>query len=72
MFQMKFNKEDLPNLIGLRDKHLLNISAYQFKQLLETDGVPTLKIGNKTYIIRDKFIEWLDEHLIKTIQCLRS
>ena len=60
MFQMRFNKEDLPNLIGLRDKHLLNISAYQFKQLLETDGVPTLKIGNKTYIIRDKFIEWLD------------
>ena len=60
MFQMKFKKEDLPNLIGLRDKHLLNISAYQFKQLLETEGVPTLKIGNKTYIIRDKFLEWLE------------
>ena len=60
MFQMKFTKEELPSLIGMRDKHLFNFSAYQFKQLLETEGVPTVRIGNKTYIVRDKFLEWLE------------
>jgi hypothetical protein len=67
MNKLNLTKSELPSLIGMRDRYLFNFSAYQFHQLLCTKGVPTVKIGKKEYIVRDKFLEWLDKNSIEEI-----
>ena len=51
----------------MRDRYLFNFSGYQFRQLLSTEGVPVVRIGKKEYIVRDKFLEWLDKNSIDEI-----
>ena len=65
MNKLNLTKSELPSLIGMRDRYLFNFSAYQFHQLLCTKGVPVVKIGKKEYIVRDKFLEWLDKNSIE-------
>ncbi len=67
MNKLNLTKSELPSLIGMRDRYLFNFSAYQFRQLLSTEGIPTVKIGKKEYIVRDKFLEWLDRNSIEEI-----
>lgn len=67
MNKLNLTKSELPSLIGMRDRYLFNFSAYQFHQLLCTKGVPVVKIGKKEYIVRDKFLEWLDKNSIEEI-----
>lgn len=67
MNKLNLTKSELPSLIGMRDRYLFNFSAYQFRQLLSTEGIPTVKIGSKTYIVRDKFLEWLDCNSIEGV-----
>lgn len=65
MNKLNLTKSELPSLIGMRDRCLFNFSAYQFRQLLSTEGVPVVRIGKKEYIVRDKFLEWLDKNSIE-------
>ena len=65
MNKLNLTKSELPSLIGMRDRYLFNFSGYQFRQLLSTEGVPVVRIGKKEYIVRDKFLEWLDKNSIE-------
>ena len=68
MTKLEVTKLELPTLIGMRDRHLLNFSAYKFNQLLCTKGIPVVHIGKKPYIVRDKFLEWLDANSIEEVE----
>ena len=58
---MKEKLKDLPLLIGVKHAKELGLSRYHFNQLLQTDGVPTIRIGSKLYIDRDGLIASLEK-----------
>ena len=58
---MKEKLQELPLLIGVKHAKELGLSRYHFNQLLQTDGVPTIRIGSKLYIDRDGLIAYLEE-----------
>lgn len=52
--------QELPLLIGVKHAKELGLSRYHFNQLLQTKGVPTVRIGSKSYIDRDGLIAYLE------------
>lgn len=57
---MNYNKEDYPLL--LKRKHIrkiLGISDTLYYQLIRSGELPTVRLNNRTYIIRDEFWEVL-------------
>lgn len=58
---MKEQLKDYPMLIGVKHAKDFGLSRYHFNKLLNTEGIPTVKIGSKSYIDRDGLISYLEE-----------
>lgn len=53
---------DLPLLLGANDLiHILGLSRTNIYYLLRADNFPTITIGKRKMVRKDKFIEWLDK-----------
>ena len=53
---------DLPLLLGANDLiRILGLSRTNIYYLLRADNFPTITIGKRKMVRKDKFIEWLDK-----------
>ena len=57
------NFEDLPLMLNATDlEHALGISRSSAYELMRKDGFPSLKIGSRIVVPKDKFIEWVERN----------
>ena len=60
------NFEDLPLMLNAEDvQSVMNISRAGAYQLMHREDFPTITIGKRMVVPRDKFLRWLDEHVEK-------
>ena len=64
---MKYvNYEQLPLMLNAEDiKDVMNISRAGAYQLMHREGFPTITIGKRMVVPRDKFLEWLEANVEK-------
>ncbi|MEA4896229.1 MAG: helix-turn-helix domain-containing protein [Oscillospiraceae bacterium] len=54
---------DLPNILNADQlASTLGVSRARAYQLLNTANFPTLKIGKRKLVPKDKLIQWIDQH----------
>ena len=61
------NRETLPLLLSARDVEKLGISKTMYYRLTHMASVPTILLGERRYIHRDRFFEWLDQAVEGTV-----
>ena len=55
--------EDLPNVLSAEQlAQTLGISRAGAYQLLHSEGFPTLRIGKRMLVPRDKLAEWIEKN----------
>ena len=59
------NRETLPLLLSARDVEKLGISKTMYYRLTHMASVPTILLGERRYIHRDRFFEWLDQQAME-------
>ena len=54
-------RNEYPQLMNA--KHLMSIGIPRARayQLLNTAGLPVVKLGGRKFMVRDRFFKWLDE-----------
>lgn len=58
-----FNVEELPIFLDAKAvANVLGISMTGTYQLMKRDDFPTIRIGNRPLVKRDKFLEWVDNN----------
>jgi predicted DNA-binding transcriptional regulator AlpA len=64
---MKYvNYEQLPLMLNAEDiKDVMNISRAGAYQLMHREDFPTITIGKRMVVPRDKFLEWLEANVEK-------
>ena len=55
------NRETLPLLLSVKDAEKLGISKTTYYRLTHMADLPTVLIGDRRYLHRDRFFEWLDQ-----------
>ena len=55
------NKEMLPMMLSANEIQAMGFTRTMAYSILNRDDVPVVKIGNRKFIQRDKFFEWLDK-----------
>ena len=66
---MSLDKEKLPKL--LKRKHIINDIGFSdslYYRLIRTKKLPTVKVGKRTYIDRDKLSDLIEKGLINTYE----
>ena len=57
--------DDLPLFLNAElVAQVLGVSPATSYELLHEDGFPTLRIGNRMVVPKEKFIQWVEEHTI--------
>ena len=51
----------LPKFIGIKYAEQLGLSKYQFHRFTQERNAPSVKIGGKLYLDRDRLIEYFDK-----------
>ena len=51
---------DLPVLLSARDAEKLGLTRSAFYRFIHRADVPTVTIGGRKYIYRDRFISWIE------------
>ena len=54
------NKELLPMMLSANEIQTMGFTRTMAYNILNRKDVPVVKIGNRKFIQRDKFFEWLD------------
>ncbi|MBQ2823753.1 MAG: hypothetical protein IJF18_04165 [Oscillospiraceae bacterium] len=54
------SKETLPMMLSANEIQTMGFTRTMAYSILNRDDVPVVKIGNRKFIQRDKFFEWLD------------
>lgn len=55
--------EDLPLFLNAElVAKVLGVSPASSYELLHEDGFPTLRVGNRMVVPKEKFIQWVEEH----------
>lgn len=55
--------DDLPLFLNAElVAQVLGVSPASAYELLHEDGFPTLRIGNRMVVPKEKFIQWVEEH----------
>ena len=55
--------DDLPLFLNAElVAQVLGVSPASTYELLHEDGFPTLRIGNRMVVPKEKFITWVEEH----------
>ena len=67
MKQVKYKSyEELPLMLSVSEvAAVLGISQAGAYELVRTDGFPSLKVGSRIVVPKEKFIEWIDENTAK-------
>lgn len=67
MEQVKYKSyEELPLMLSVPEMAaVLGISQAGAYELVRTDGFPSLKVGSRIVVPKEKFIEWIDENTAK-------
>ena len=66
------NYDDLPLMLSVHDvAEVLGISKSSAYVLAKEKGFPTLKIGARVVVPRDRFIEWINKNGKEIISCCR-
>ena len=55
------SRENLPMMLSANDIQTMGFTRTMAYNILNRDDVPVVKIGNRKFIQRDKFFEWLDK-----------
>ena len=55
------NRESFPMLLGAKDAARLGISKSMYYRLTHMVDLPTIMIGSRRYLHRDRFFEWMDQ-----------
>ena len=56
------NYEDLPLMLNANHvKNALGISISSAYELMHEKGFPSLQIGNRLIVPKEKFMQWIDE-----------
>ncbi len=55
------NKELLPMMLSANEIQTMGFTRTMAYSILNRKDVPVVKIGNRKFIQRDKFFEWLDK-----------
>ena len=60
------NYEDLPLMLNANHvKDVLGISISSAYELMHEKGFPSLQIGNRLIVPKEKFMKWIDERSSK-------
>ena len=55
--------DDLPLFLNAElVAQVLGVSPASTYELLHKDGFPTLRVGNRMVVPKEKFIQWVEEH----------
>ena len=54
------SKEMLPMMLSANEIQAMGFTRTMAYSILNRDDVPVVKIGNRKFIQRDKFFDWLD------------
>lgn len=67
MKQVKYKSyEELPLMLSVPEvAAVLGISQAGAYELVRTDGFPSLKVGSRIVVPKEKLIEWIDENTAK-------
>ena len=67
MKQVKYKSyEELPLMLSVPEvAAVLGISQAGAYELVRTDSFPSLKVGSRIVVPKEKFIEWIDENTAK-------
>lgn len=67
MKQVKYKSyEELPLMLSVPEvAAVLGISQAGAYELVRTNGFPSLKVGSRIVVPKEKFIEWIDENTAK-------
>ena len=57
---MMNSKNTLPMMLSANEIQAMGFTRTMAYSILNRDDVPVVKIGNRKFIQRDKFFEWLD------------
>ncbi len=60
------NRENFPLLLSAKDAQKIGISRAAYYRLTHRADVPVVVIGERRYIHRDLFFEWLKEEVNKS------
>ena len=57
------NYDELPLFLNAETvAKVLGVSAASGYELMHEEGFPTLRIGNRIVVPKEKFIQWVEEH----------
>ena len=59
--ETSINRESFPMLLGAKDAARLGISKSMYYRLTHMADLPTIMIGSRRYLHRDRFFEWMDQ-----------
>ena len=67
MKQVKYKSyEELPLMLSVPEvAAVLGISQAGAYELVRTDGFPSLKVGSRIVVPKEKYIEWIDKKTAK-------
>ena len=54
------SRETLPMMLSANDIQTMGFTRTMAYNILDREDVPVVKIGNRKFIQRDKFFDWLD------------
>lgn len=55
-----FSKENLPMMMSANEIQLMGFTRTMAYAILNRKDVPVVKIGNRKFVQRDSFFEWLE------------
>lgn len=58
--QTVLNRENLPIIMSVHDLQAIGFSRSMSYELLNRKDFPTIIIGGRKFVNRDRFFEWLD------------
>jgi excisionase family DNA binding protein len=62
----KEGNDDIPNIMAAKDiSNYLRVNISKAYELFHREDFPSLKLGNRYIIPREKFLEWLDKEIDK-------
>lgn len=63
--QNKFKDYNLSNLMTVKElQEYLHVGKNTAYRLINNNEVPTVKIGNRTYVVVDKLQKYINSHVI--------
>ena len=62
MEKLAMSRNDFPPLMSAKDLQRVGMSRTMAYQLLNRQDVPAVRIGDRLFMNRDRFFEWLDRN----------